>query len=169
MEHKKQGLHLEIQELKSQVEELSFILETHKVAGNCCLPRPDRSASPPDIKPLVFPLKQEEPDREQPPPAKRPMLAMPAPPTQTKPPRPTSLPVPSHTILRSSASEIAGISITTPSTGVPLNFDSLMDGGTGLTPVSGPLVPSCSSQQRNQNCVDLSSPDSNIGNKLVSL
>ena len=169
LEHKKQNLQLEIQELKSQVEELSFVLETHRVTGNCCLPRPDPCASPPDIKPFIYPLKKEEPEREQPAPAKRPMAAMPAPPVQTKPSRPTSLPVSSHTILRTSASEIAGISITTPSTGIPLNFDSLMDGGTGLTPVSGPLVPSCSSQQRNQNCADLSSPDSNIGNKLVSL
>lgn len=168
MENKKQGLQQEIHELKSQLEELSYLLETHICRMPGHLPRPEPSVSPPDVKPTVFQLKQE-PEAELEPPAKRPMLTMPAPPAQTKPSRPTSLPVASHSILRSSASEIAGISITTPSTGIPLNFDSLMDGGTGLTPVSGPLVPSCSSQQRNQNGVDLSSPDSNISNKLVSL
>nr|CAD7405134.1 unnamed protein product [Timema poppensis] len=47
----------------------------------------------------------------------------------------------------------------------------MMDGGTGLTPVSAPLIPSCSSQQRNSvagGCVVLSSPDS-VPPKLVSL
>ncbi|XP_014205956.1 transcription factor kayak isoform X2 [Copidosoma floridanum] len=76
-------------------------------------------------------------------------------------------------------SEVAGVPITTPSTGIPFNFDSLMEGGTGLTPVSTPLVPSCSNQQRNNlmsnssattgmSAVDLSSPDANPP-KLVSL
>lgn len=175
LESKKKGLQYEIQELTNQVKELEYLLETHI----CRLPRSERCASPLDIKPSVYELKQELPEsielRE--PPMKRPTLSMPAPPVapavappvQSKPSRPTSLPVSSHSIFRSTAAEIAGISITTPSTGIMLNFDSLMDGGTGLTPVSGPLVPSCSSQQRNQNCVDLSSPDSNITNKLVSL
>jgi hypothetical protein len=68
-----------------------------------------------------------------------------------------------------SVSEVAGVPITTPSAGIPFNFESLMEGGTGLTPVSTPLVPSCSSQQRNSaGCVDLSSPDS-VPPKLVSL
>lgn len=75
------------------------------------------------------------------------------------------------------ANEVAGIPITTPSSGITFNFDSLMEGGTGLTPVSTPLVPSCSSQQRNNgsgpnshplSAVDLSSPDANPP-KLVSL
>ena len=75
-------------------------------------------------------------------------------------------------------SEVAGVPITTPSAGIPFNFDSLMEGGTGLTPVSTPLVPNCSSQQRSNiiattashtlAAVDLSSPDANPP-KLVSL
>lgn len=93
---------------------------------------------------------------------------------------------------RQPVTEIAGIPITTPSSGVPFNFESLMEGGTGLTPISTPIVPSCSSQQRNNittnhhphhphhnhhhhhhhhnhhiAAVDLSSPDANP--KLVSL
>lgn len=67
--------------------------------------------------------------------------------------------------------EVAGVPITTPSNGIPFNFDSLMEGGTGLTPVSTPLAPSCSTQQRNNNltsAVDLSSPETNPP-KLVSL
>lgn len=94
-----------------------------------------------------------------------------------KPNRPNSLNVPGtlpFKVLTTSASieTIAGIPITTPSAGIPFNFDSLMEGGTGLTPVSGPLVPSCSSQQRNGNTNlngDLITPESTCPSKLVSL
>lgn len=63
-----------------------------------------------------------------------------------------------------------GVSITTPSNGMQFNFDSLMVGGTGLTPVSGPL-PTCSIQQRNLpiSIADVTSPDSCNPPKLVSL
>lgn len=53
---------------------------------------------------------------------------------------PMTLP-PSQTQNLKNVPEIAGIPITTPSTGIPFNFESLMEGGTGLTPVSGPLTP----------------------------
>ncbi|XP_061400916.1 transcription factor kayak [Musca vetustissima] len=61
--------------------------------------------------------------------------------------------------------DINGVAIQTPSTGM-FNFDSLMDGGTGLTPVSGPLVPTCSSQ--NKHPLELVTPTSEPS-KLVSL
>lgn len=65
--------------------------------------------------------------------------------------------------------DVAGMPITTPTSGMPFNFESLMEGGTGLTPVSTPMIPSCSTQQRNNlSAVDLSSPDANPP-KLVSL
>lgn len=44
------------------------------------------------------------------------------------------------------------------------NFESLMEGGTGLTPMSTPLAPSYVIPQRDFECIDLSSPS-----KLVSL
>lgn len=96
-------------------------------------------------------------------------------------PRPTSLPVASpftNAPPRSSNNnwhEIAGIAITTPSSGIPgFNFDSLMEGGTGLTPVVP--SPSCGTQQQRSNSggsgttlpVDLSSPEA-VNRKLVSL
>lgn len=92
-------------------------------------------------------------------------------------PRPTSLPVASpftHQIGRTSTTaanwnEIAGIAITTPSSGIPgFNFDSLMEGGTGLTPVVP--SPSCGTQQQRTSVlpVDLSSPEA-VNRKLVSL
>ncbi|CAG9789050.1 unnamed protein product [Diatraea saccharalis] len=61
-----------------------------------------------------------------------------------RPTRPTFLQVPlhanpaqTHKLKVSGASEttVAGVEISTPSNGIPFNFDSLMDGGTGLTPV----------------------------------
>lgn len=89
--------------------------------------------------------------------------------TANKPNRPSSLNVPltmlpSHSI--GLTKNDAGIPITTPSNGVIFNFDSLMDGGTGLTPVSQPLMPNCSSLR--QNPLDLVTPTSEPS-KLVSL
>ncbi|XP_067012792.1 transcription factor kayak isoform X2 [Anabrus simplex] len=192
LEQKKQGLQQEIQQLQMQKEELEFLLEAHKAC--CRLNGSLDPPSPPDIKPFAFPpmklpedeahLKSESAEAAvvatrsaplcQPPPAKRMMIGSDAT-GGAKPPRPNSLPVaaaftPSHSTLKAAVavSEVAGVPITTPSSGIPFNFDSLMEGGTGLTPVSAPLVPSCSSQQRNSGCVDLSSPDS-VPPKLVSL
>lgn len=89
-----------------------------------------------------------------------------------KPNRPSSLNVPTtitpFQALNSNnknALEFAGIPITTPSGGM-FNFDSLMDGGTGLTPVlNAPLLPSCSTQIRP---LELTTPTSEPS-KLVSL
>lgn len=70
-----------------------------------------------------------------------------------KPNRPSSLNVPanlkpSEALQRKNVTDLAGINVCTPSTGM-FNFESLMEGGTGLTPVSNnPLVP-CSTQNRN--------------------
>nr|NP_001027580.1 kayak, isoform D [Drosophila melanogaster]A8MPH9.2 RecName: Full=Transcription factor kayak, isoforms D/sro; AltName: Full=AP-1; AltName: Full=Fos-related antigen; Short=Dfos; Short=dFra [Drosophila melanogaster]AAZ83991.1 kayak, isoform D [Drosophila melanogaster] len=61
--------------------------------------------------------------------------------------------------------QIQGVPIQTPSTGT-FNFDSLMDGGTGLTPVSGPLVPNSSST--NKHPLELPTPTAEPS-KLVSL
>jgi len=108
-----------------------------------------------------------------------------------KPRRPTSLNV-APLALRNSTVADLGVPIETPSAGLRgLNFESMMDGGTGLTPVTNgtgltplstgltplttPVVtaPSqnssnCSSQQRSSSS-DLSSPDSVVPPKLVSL
>ncbi|XP_055906452.1 transcription factor kayak [Eupeodes corollae] len=82
--------------------------------------------------------------------------------------RPSSLNVPLQMMpgIGKTVTDINGVAITTPSSGVMFNFDSLMDGGTGLTPVSGPLIPTCSSQ--NKHPLELSTPTSEPS-KLVSL
>lgn len=93
----------------------------------------------------------------------------------TKPNRPSSLNVPLTMTPSQSlgmnknsnnVSDYIGVPIQTPSTGM-FNFDSLMDGGTGLTPVAGPLIPNCSTQN-NRNPLELTTPTSEPS-KLVSL
>jgi len=161
LEEKKQNLQNELQQLQMQKEDLEFILEAHR--ASC---RIKRGASPPDIKPFTFSgpkvvvgdmtiQVKDDPDAPQPP--------------QKKParPRPTSLAVGAINPRKPFDPLDPGVPITTPTAGMPFNFESLMDGGTGLTPVSGPLVPSCASQQRS-GCVDLSSPEA-LPSKLVSL
>lgn len=195
LEQKKQQLQNEIQQLQTDREELEFILQNHRA---CCRLQTQqtvkitRAISPIDIKPYVYQIEDKNHDNmprvkteiiedtinadleddmfSQPPPAKKLMLNQMAP-TMAKPNRPSSLNVPQSFVpaQHKNMTEVAGIPISTPSTGIPFNFDSLMDGGTGLTPVSAPLVPSCSSQQRNLPISDLSSPDAGGPPKLVSL
>lgn len=188
MEQKKQSLQEEIHQLQQAKDELEFILEAHRAV--CRL----RSASPPDVKPVIKPnlSTQEQFAAAAADSAKRESANAAA-----RPNRPNSLPVgfdnnnrpnslsifnepkerPDTLALKivetpsfmKPSMDIAGMPITTPTSGIPFNFESLMEGGTGLTPVSTPLIPSCSTQQRNNlSAVDLSSPDANPP-KLVSL
>ncbi|NP_001164293.1 kayak isoform B [Tribolium castaneum] len=182
LEQKKQALQEEIQEYQRMKDELDYLLESHRSSSsNCRL----HSQSPPDVKPFVFGSRvngdRVKPELDEaslptsndsfciPSPAKRVMLSSTAP--ISKPCRPNSLNVMSTAPKNNSISDIAGIPITTPSTGIQFNFDSLMVGGTGLTPVSAPLVPSCSTQQRNipTSAADMTSPDACGPPKLVSL
>ncbi|XP_068619060.1 transcription factor kayak isoform X2 [Battus philenor] len=91
-------------------------------------------------------------------------------PPATRPNRPNFLHVPVsltpaqiHNSKALGNNKIPGIEISTPSNGIPFNFDSLMEGGTGLTPVH-PHPHPCAQQQRA--APDLSSPDHG---SLVSL
>lgn len=81
-----------------------------------------------------------------------------------RPARPASLDVKASTAfpLRNITAD-AGIGISTPSNGF-FNFDSLMDGGTGLTPVAAPI-----SLQSNRGPLDLITPTSSEPSKLCSL
>lgn len=141
-----------------------------------------RSTSPQDIKPpYSLPLlnrhvpqdrvkteyiEQLPLDEESfQPPSKKIMLSQTIP-SLPKPSRPRTLDVCAKAV-----TDLPGISISTPSTGIQFNFDSLMVGGTGLTPVSGPLPPTCSTQIRMPpvSSADITSPDSCGPPKLVSL
>lgn len=200
-EEKKQILQNEIRQLQKHKEELENLLESHRpqckmmrktghfVANNKApvlpaipnlMPIPNVQ-QPQHMQTQQLTIKEERHESDEsssdglnefP----RPIAAPPAP-----RPRPTSLPVASpftNAPPRSSNNnwhEIAGIAITTPSSGIPgFNFDSLMEGGTGLTPVVP--SPSCGTQQHRSNSggngaplpVDLSSPEA-VNRKLVSL
>jgi len=177
LEQKKQFLQNEIKKIRQEQENLEFLLEAHDTSS-CRLNLPN-PPSPIELKPFVFEteprvLVQSQPRCDAatissfPSAPRRPQLGATA--NGGKPSRPSSLPVDTK------PPEIAGIPITTPSS-VIFNFDSLMQGGTGLTPVGlmpmlkdglSPLIPSCSSQQRG-NVADLVSPESSYPPKLVSL
>lgn len=78
---------------------------------------------------------------------------------------PFAVPPPSQIIASNkNIADIAGIQITTPSNVVAFNFDSLMEGGTGLTPVAMP-----SSLQNIKSPLDLATPNSENSKSLVSL
>ncbi|XP_060529228.1 transcription factor kayak isoform X2 [Cylas formicarius] len=177
LEQKRQKLLDEQQNLKILKDQLEYALENHM--GVCR----KQTQSPPEIKPFdhLYNNKFEkvkteviEPHNDVfllPSPTKKIMLSSTVP--ISKPNRPNSLNVASTVAPTSKniMSEILGVPISTPSTGMVFNFESLMGGGTGLTPVSGPVVPSCSSQQRNLpvSIADISSPDTCGPPKLVSL
>ncbi|XP_032676417.1 transcription factor kayak isoform X3 [Odontomachus brunneus] len=181
LEEKKLNLTEEIQNLQQLKEELELLLDAHRAV--CRL----RSTSPPDVKPVIKPDMPEDQFAE-------PTKGSDAMVAATRPNRPNSLPVgfdnnnrlnslslfaepkdrPDTLVFKTietpsfMKTSMDGMPITTPTSGIPFNFDSLMEGGTGLTPVTTPLIPSCSTQQRsNLSAVDLSSPDANP--KLVSL
>lgn len=183
LEEKKHNLTEEIQNLQQLKEELELLLDAHRAV--CRL----RSTSPPDVKPVIKADLSEDQFVE-------PTKGGDAMVAAARPNRPNSLPVgfdnnnrlnpmslfaepkdrPDTLVFKTvetpsfmkTSMDVAGMPITTPTSGIPFNFDSLMEGGTGLTPVTTPLIPSCSTQQRsNLSAVDLSSPDANP--KLVSL
>ncbi|CAH1123983.1 unnamed protein product [Ceutorhynchus assimilis] len=179
LEHKRQKLIDEQQQLKQMKEQLEYLLESHSSSPGCRR----RTSSPPDVKPFdhiyydkalerVKTENMEQMDNDiflSPSPTRKIMLSQTVFP-HPKPSRPNSLNV-AISSASSKIHEIAGIPITTPSQGLFFNYESMMGGGTGLTPVSAPLIPSCSTQQRNipVSVADLSSPDSQLPPKLVSL
>lgn len=193
LENEKLKLKQDIQDLQAQKEDLELLLHSHRsqcklqISGNLAKIVEMKSKmefKEPSLQmPLAGKIKVEIDDSqydEAPSPTKILMtganpvfgaVANPANinttvPTASKPLRPVTLNVPlttqpMHTIGKDIAN--AEISITTPSTVIPFNFDSLMNGGTGLTPVA---LPSCSSQ--NKSPLDLVTPTSEPS-KLVSL
>ncbi|XP_017778632.1 PREDICTED: transcription factor kayak [Nicrophorus vespilloides] len=195
LEQKKQKLENELRELQSMKEELEMVLENHRSKCGLGITMPLQCPpSPPDVKPHSYmgycndlPMDnvshrikteielQDDEIFSQPSPAKRIMLSSAAP--ISKPSRPNSLnvaataPVTSAANQKNFSSELQGISISTPSSGMHFNFDSLMVGGTGLTPVNAPIMPNCSAQQRIPVSMhhDISTPEACVPPKLVSL
>ncbi|XP_058443855.1 transcription factor kayak isoform X2 [Malaya genurostris] len=83
-----------------------------------------------------------------------------------RPARPASLDVKSTNtfpLLNIRNTMETGVGISTPSSGL-FNFDSLMDGGTGLTPIAAPI-----SLQSNRGPLDVITPSTSEPSKLCSL
>jgi len=177
-EEKKLALENTIAQLKAQKEELEYILSQHQsecqlvVPGLRQQPLPIAVKSEPvlvetiEMNPLdqVYMLdKPQETNRAGGPKAKRPL----------------SLNIESAQIEARASATLEGVLIDTPSNIISnLGFDTLMT-STGLTPTSnivtpvsfniiGPSVPSCSSQQRSSEMVELNTPASE-NFSLVSL
>lgn len=170
----------EIYELRNLKQQLEHLLESHKASPSCRL----GNSSPVEMKPFNNNMYIDHSGNERvktefiepngdvfhlPSPARKVMLSSTV--SICKPSRPNSLNV-GITNPKSTA-DVLGAPLSTPSTGMTFNFDSLMGGGTGLTPVSAPMVPSCSIQQRNMHIpvsmADMASPDACGPPKLVSL
>ena len=75
--------------------------------------------------------------------------------------RPNTLPIPTRPQNQSlcSVTDATGVSITTPSSVFNFGLDSMLDGHTGLTPITG--TPSCASQIQ-RNSTDGSSSSENL-------
>lgn len=193
LESERSKLQRDIQDLQTQKEDLEMLLQTHRahcklqITGGLAKLVEMKSISefkePETQIPLPGKIKVEVDDQtydEAPSPTKilmsgaNPVFGAVANPTIStsnlttlKPLRPVTLNVPLatqplHTVGKDVAN-LAGVQINTPSNVIPFNFDSLMNGGTGLTPVA---LPSCSSQ--NKSPLDLVTPTSEPS-KLVSL
>ena len=143
LEDVKAELENDIQSLQQQKEQLEFLLQAHKPVchhlkknGQVPIIKTEKSAD--KTAPCVATTVSAAaiPQRVA---------------TTVTTTRPNTLPLPTRTnVSRSPVTEATGVSITTPSSGVLFNFglESMMDGHTGLTPLTG--GPSCASQvQRN--------------------
>ena len=159
----------EISSLQSQREDLQMILEAHRSVCNKLNEQPLAS-----LAPRVVVKSEPEMDLSR----SATMEAMLSSAKPERAERPVSLSLKTVPLRN-----IEGVSIDTPSNGISLNFDSLMEGRTGLTPTNvlapininlNSLGPSCGSQQRSglssisAAMTELSSPASSSPN-LVSL
>lgn len=192
LEKERFKLQEEVQKLQAEKEDLDYVLSSHRNQCRMSMLIGMGPKSPMDFKPphphlMLIPKIKEEPiddvmdEQLLPPPPKKLLLSTANPTISSvnqslntptiRPSRPSSLNVPltitpSQAMMHKNVADIAGVQITTPSTGVMFNFDSLMDGGTGLTPVSQPLMPTCPTH--NKSPLDLATPTTEPS-KLVSL
>uniref|UniRef100_A0A336MNV3 CSON003603 protein n=1 Tax=Culicoides sonorensis TaxID=179676 RepID=A0A336MNV3_CULSO len=188
LENIKKGFQQDYQKLQREKEELEFLLQSHR--PQCKKQVRDIPISQPNITmPLVEKIKSEPIDDTfdselRPPSPKRALLSsavynsnpqimtnntvyhqqqqqsLPQIQTVTRPNRPNTLNVP---LVPSQA--LNTVAIDTPSNGiVNFNFDSLMEGGTGLTPINHPLKVITDSR----NGLDLITPTSDA-TRLCSL
>lgn len=146
LEEEKAELENEIHNLQKQKEELQFLLEAHRPACKHS---------------QHMPVQQQHNLLGATPASSAAAISYPMSRPSTLPLRTTQAPA-----------TTAPVSLSTPSSGLsfPLGLDTMIDGHTGLTPLTaGPPPPSCGTQQR-QNSSDNSSPNNSPNSsKLISL
>lgn len=161
LEEDKAELENEIQSLQQQKEQLQFLLEAHRPA---CKHNQHINMQPaPVVKSehdLMTSIASSFPDPASFTSSSTSMQG-----------RPSSLPLRTTQAQSSSTTTLAGVAISTPSSGVfsHLGLDTLLDGHTGLTPLtSGPTCSSQVQQHRNSNNSD-SSPNGSPKSTLITL
>ncbi|CAG0883332.1 unnamed protein product [Darwinula stevensoni] len=120
LEDKKMCLQNEIKLLQSQKEELEFLLQAHR--SNCKLLRRNARCN-------ADASGDKEGRKEN-----KPLDC-----STEKPQRPNSLPF--RTSNMKNVTELAGVPIVTPSSGMTFTFDSFVESGTGLTPLTTTVTP----------------------------
>jgi len=178
-EEKKQALENTIAQLKAQKEELEYILSQHQSECQLVVPGLRQQPLPIAVKSepvLVETIEMNALDQVY---MYKPQEINTNRAGGLKAKRPLSLNIESAQIEAKASATLEGVLIDTPSNIISnLGFDTLMT-STGLTPTSnivtpvsfniiGPSVPSCSSQQRSSEMVELNTPASE-NFSLVSL
>lgn len=171
-EQKKRAYERQIAELRSERDQLQYILEQHQ--SECKFVNENLNNISTANSFTTFAVKSE-PVIVEPmyviEPTANPVVEVPVTPTKLKPKRPLTLTITQPTPVKSTSA--TGIDIETPSNVlISMGFDNLMT-STGLTPTSNIITPisfpSCSSQQRtSEGLNDLSTP-STENLSLVSL
>jgi len=168
-EEKKQALENTIAQLKAQKEELEYILSQHQSECQLVVPGLRQQPLPIAVKSepvLVETIEMNALDQVY---MYKPQEINTNRAGGLKAKRPLSLNIESAQIEAKASATLEGVLIDTPSNIISnLGFDTLMT-STGLTPTSnivtpvsfniiGPSVPSCSSQQRSSEMVELNTP-----------
>lgn len=147
LEEEKSQLETEIQSLQQQKEQLEFLLNAHKPM--CKVKNPNHNCEQHNIGTSI--------------PAVSYMSNMTT-------PRPSTLPLRTTQAQNTSVTSATGIPITTPSSMFgSISLDTMLDGHTGLTPLTG-QAPSCGSQvQLQRTSSDSSSEMGSPNSNLISL
>ena len=152
LEEEKSQLENEITNLQQQKEQLEFLLNAHKPM--CKVQHPNGTVKcEQQASHVVCSIPSS--------------TFMTGPYTTMTTPRPNTLPLRTTQPQSSTATSVIGVPITTPSSVfASISLDTLMDGHTGLTPLTG-QAPSCGSQvqlQRNSSdsSPEMASPNSNL-------
>lgn len=167
LEEEQSKLENEIQMLQQQKEQLEFLLEAHKPVCSAKVSIKQQNAVKSENSGVTYTsIISAAPSIT----ASSTYQASTATSANTSTARPNTLPIPTRPQNQAlcSVTEATGVSITTPSSVFNLGLESMIDGHTGLTPITG--TPSCASQiQRNSSDGSSSSENLSSPTTLMAL